>query len=407
MELTALIIFFLVYAGMIFGSWPGLAIDRTGIALLGAIAYILVQDIQLADVVSYIDLSTIAILFSFMVVSAQFYYSGFYTHLVDRLVKWNLSPSQLLLIVILASAGLSAFLLNDIVCLALTPLIIQGCSHKKLNPFPFLLGLACASNIGSTITLIGNPQNILIGQTLKIPFVKYMAYSAAPCILGLLATWWIILRHTKNNWAEKKSLIEFTSIPYNKWQSTKGLALIVLLVIAFCFFNVPRDHISLIAAGIILLSRQMSSKTMLNFIDWQLLVLFIGLFIVNRSFLDGRHLDSLLLTLQNYNIDFHSPIWVFLSSSILSNLVSNVPAVMLLLPFANTEFSASLLAVTSGLAGNMFIVGSIANLIVISQASNFGIKISWKKHLAIGLPIAILTLLLTAGWFYLISAFRY
>jgi Na+/H+ antiporter NhaD/arsenite permease-like protein len=402
-EIGALIIFLLVYLGMILGTWPGLVLDRTGIALLGAIAFIELQNIPLGQIVGYVDFSALAILFSFMIVSAQFYFSGFYTHIVSRLGKWKLSPSQLLLAMIFISAGLSAILLNDIVCLALTPLIIRSCLDKNLKPLPFLLGLACASNIGSSLTLVGNPQNLLIGQVLSIPFAQYMKYSIIPCLLGLVATWGMIHWQMKGAWTMRAAKIEFASIPYDRWQSSKGLLLIVILLFIFFFFDVPRDHISLIVAGLLLLSRQFTSQTMLSFIDWQLLVLFIGLFIVNRGFLNTHQFEVLLQTLQAHNVDLQSPSWIFIFSSILSNIVSNVPAVMLLLPFVKTNFIGSLLAISSTLAGNMFIVGSIANLIVITQASKFGIQINWKKHLLVGLPVAIFTLLVAASWFYLLS----
>ena len=192
MEIAALVIFLLVYLGMILGCWPGLALDRTGIALLGAIAFIELQGMSISQAASYVDLPALAILFSFMIISAQFYFSGFYTHVIEQIEYWTLSPSQLLSVVILISASLSAVLINDIVCLALTPLIIKVCFRKKLNPIPFLIALACSSNIGSALTLVGNPQNLLIGQVLNISFTQYIKFSLIPCLLGLFATWFII-----------------------------------------------------------------------------------------------------------------------------------------------------------------------------------------------------------------------
>ncbi len=165
----------------------------------------------------------------------------------------------------------------------------------------------------------------------------------------------------------------------------------------------PRDKVSLVAAGLLLLSRRMASQTMLSFIDWQLLVLFVGLFIVNRSFLNMYDVDSLLRFLESSHIDLQSPIWIVLISLILSNIVSNVPAVMLLLPFIKTHFDGSLLALSSTLAGNLFIVGSIANLIVISQASQYGIKIDWRKHIKVGFPVTLITFVIFIGWIDLIS----
>lgn len=401
--MTALIVFFLVYLGMVLGNWPGFALDRTGIALLGAIAFIELQDISLDKVAHYVDIPTIAIIFSFMIISGQFYFSGFYTYIVDRIVKWKLKPQYLLLIVIVLSGTLSAVLLNDIVCLALTPLIIRGCFQKKLNPMPFLLALACSSNIGSALTLIGNPQNLLIGEVLSLSFVAYFKYSLFPCLLGLLICWLVIKWQVKKDWFLESKKSSFETIPFDFWQSTKAIIVIVALLCVFFIFDVKRDHAALIAAGILLLSRKMASKTMLSFIDWQLLVLFIGLFVVNRSFLDAENLNSYSRFLEKYHIDVTQPAWLFFFSIFLSNIVSNVPAVMLLLPFASSEASGSLLAISSTFAGNMFIVGSLANLIVISQAARYGIKIDWKRHFRSGFVISIVTLLLVISWFYLIS----
>lgn len=400
MEFMTLIIFILVYIGMLLGSWPGLAIDRTGIALLGAIAFMELQGLSAEQMVSYIDFPSIIILFSFMIISAQFYYSGFYTYTIETVQQWNLSPKSLLFIVIFISAILSALLINDIVCLALTPLVIKACAHKKFNPVPFLLGLACASNIGSALTLIGNPQNLLIGQVLQIPFGQYLLYSCIPCILGVFVTWFIILKKTGNQWLLEKAETKFESIPFNTWQSLKGIFILAILLILFFVNEIPRDKISLAAAGFLLLSRRMASQTMLNFIDWQLLVLFIGLFIVNKSLLNTFSVDTFHQILTSYSIDLNSPAWIFLFSTVLSNLVSNVPAVMLLLPLIQGPFEGSLLALTSTLAGNMFLIGSIANLIVVSQAKKHDIHIDWKSHVKVGLPVALISLLVTALWMY-------
>jgi Na+/H+ antiporter NhaD/arsenite permease-like protein len=403
MDFPVLIIFCLVYLGMVLGNWPGLALDRTGIALLGAIAFIEIQNISLQQAVADIDISSITMLFSFMIISAQLYFSGFYTRVAEWVENWKARPEHFLLFIILISGILSAALINDIVCLAMTPLLIRICHKKKFNPIPFLIGLACGSNIGSALTLIGNPQNMLIGQVLHIPFAQYSLDAIVPCVLGWGVAWWIIKWQTGSGWYEQNHDVEFESPAYDPWQSFKGIVAIVLLLVVFLIFNVPRDHISLAIAGFLLLSRKMASQMMLSFIDWQLLVLFIGLFIVNQEFNRTEIMQSFLQLLQSYHVDLSSPAWIFVISVVLSNLISNVPAVMLLLPFVSDPTTGSLLALSSTLAGNMFIVGSIANIIVISQAAHFGIRISWKRHLAAGLPISLLTLGITALWLYLKS----
>ena len=402
MEVAAIIIFILVYLGMIFGSWPGLALDRTGIALLGAIAFIELRGISITQATSYINLSALSILFSFMIISAQFYFSGFYTRVIEGMEKWKLSPPELLFVVILISATLSAVLINDIVCLALTPLIIKVCFRKKLNAIPFLIALACSSNIGSALTLVGNPQNMLIGQVLDIPFTQYLKFSLIPCILGLMFTWIIVRYQIKDRWYEENQEIYPEIIPFDLWQSNKGIFVIGTLLFLFLFTDLPRDRISLVAAGFLLLSPRMASHSMLSFIDWQLLVLFIGLFIVTGSFLDMNKTKIFMQNVGN-DLNFRSPFSIILIALVLANIVSNVPAAMLLISFIKTTFDGSVLALSSTLSGNLFIIGSIANIIVITQAAQYGIKIDWKKHLRVGLPLTVITLLITAGWIYLIS----
>jgi Na+/H+ antiporter NhaD/arsenite permease-like protein len=400
MEAAAILIFCLVYLGLILGNLPGLALDRTGIALLGAIAFIELYNLTPQQISAKIDFSAIAILFSFMIISAQFYYSGFYTFVIQNIGNWTISPPILLLVLILVSGLLSAVLINDVVCLAMSPLIIRACVKRFLNPVPFLLGLACSSNIGSAITLIGNPQNMLIGQVLNVPFVAYMADAAVPSILGLFLAWWIIKVNTGNNWYSEEKETPEEGPKFLLWQSTKGIIIIVVILAIFLFFDVSRQNVALAGAGLLLLSRTMASRIILNAVDWQLLVLFIGLFVVNNSFMQTDVMHQFVQDLESHNINISKPQWLFSITPVLSNIVSNVPAVMLLLPFAHSNLDGSILALTSTLAGNMFIVGSIANIIVVAQAANFGVHISWRKHIQVGLPISLITLALAAGWLY-------
>lgn len=401
LDIPILTVFVLVFIGLILGNLPGLALDRTGIALLGAIAIIVMRELSIQDAVTSIDVSTIAILFSFMIISAQFYYSGFYTYISDRVERWSVSPQYLLLLIIFITGLSSAMLINDIVCLAMTPLIVRICMRKRLNPIPFLLGLACASNIGSALTLIGNPQNMLIGQMLHIPFAKYTLIALVPCLLGLFVTWFVIVLVSHRKWEHEKKEIEYENPQFDQWQSTKGVLAIAALLFIFFVFDIPREHVSLAAAGFLLLSRQMASQKMLGFIDWQLLVLFIGLFIVNGEF-QKTGMMQMLMDYLGFNHHTESPPVIFVTSVVLANVISNVPSVMLLLPFAKSDYMGSLLALSSTLAGNMFIVGSLANIIVVTQAANLGVHINWKKHLAVGMPVALISLGITALWLLLL-----
>ncbi|MBU4113132.1 MAG: anion transporter, partial [Gammaproteobacteria bacterium] len=186
-------IFVTVYLGMILGGLPRLKLDRSGVALLGAIGMIGLGDLTTAQAASAVDLPTILLLFSFMVLSAQMRLGGFYTALTQRVGALPMGRSALLAALIAVAAALSAVFSNDVVCLAMTPVVAQLCLQRRLDPVPFLVGLACAANIGSAATLIGNPQNMLIGSVLQLPFGAYVRQALPPVLMSLAVLWaWLV-----------------------------------------------------------------------------------------------------------------------------------------------------------------------------------------------------------------------
>lgn len=398
MDSTVFAIFAFVYLGMFLGEIPGLALDRTGVALLGAIALLATNRVTPDDAWDAVDVPTLALLFGLMVVSAQFRLGGFYAHLTRCMSAAQVSPSVLLGMVIAASGILSALLANDIVCLAMTPVLAEGCSRRGLNPLPFLLALACSANVGSAATLIGNPQNMLIGQTLHLSFAAYLLDALVPAGIGLLAVWWVIHWMTNGEWHKATSLPPVSAPTFNLWQSIKALTVLLLLVAAFLVTDWPREVLALAAAGILLASRKMASRHVLGLVDWQLLVLFVGLFVVNHALIASGTMTALRQSVESVGVDLSRPALLFIASAILSNLVSNVPAVMLLLPGATHPSAGPILALSSTLAGNLLIVGSIANIIVVDQAAQLGLNITWREHARIGFPVTLLTLLIAAAW---------
>jgi Na+/H+ antiporter NhaD/arsenite permease-like protein len=404
MALLVLIIFGLVYLGMILGEIPGLALDRTGIALLGAILLIATGCVAPLEAWNSIDVPTIGLLFGLMVVSAQFRLGGFYTRFTHRLSGLQVSPSMLLALVTLAAGLLSALLCNDIVCLAMAPVLVEGCVRRQLNPQPFLLALACAANVGSAATLIGNPQNMLIGQVLQLSFSGYLLQALPPVVLGLAAVWWVIRRQTQDRWYRESDVPTFDEPSFDRWQTIKGLAVLGLLLAVFLSDVVPREVAALAAAGLLLTSRRMATRPMLQLVDWQLLVLFAGLFIVNHAMDQAGNTDRIFAAVRAAAIDPSQPAMLFATSVVLSNLVSNVPATMLLLPSAQHPLAGVVLALSSTLAGNLLIVGSIANIIVIDQAARMGQRITWREHARIGIPVTLTTLTIAALWLVLLAA---
>jgi Na+/H+ antiporter NhaD/arsenite permease-like protein len=402
-DLVVLAVFVFVYAGMILGRIPGLALDRTGVALLGAITLVTLGRVTVAELSTVVDVPTIALLFGLMVVSAQFRMSGFYSQLVRRIAAAKVSPEALLALLVGIVGALSALLANDIVCLAVAPVLVEGCARRRLDPKPYLLALACAANVGSAATLIGNPQNMLIGQVLRLSFGRYILDAGVPALLGLFVVWGVVCLRQRGRWSAETPVPAIETTPFDTWQTSKGGGILAFLVVAFLATGWPREVLALGAAGYLLCSRRMESREILGLVDWQLLVLFMSLFVVNHALNASGSMGAVTARLAAGGVDLSRPGWLFCSSVLLSNLVSNVPAVMLLLPSASHPLAGAILALSSTLAGNLFIVGSIANIIVVDQAGRLGVSISWRDHARVGVPVTIITLAIAAGWLALRS----
>ena len=409
MSTTVLIVFLVVYLGMILGGLPFLQIDRTGIALLGAIALVGLGAVSPEQAAQSVHLPTLLLLFSFMVISAQMRLGGFYARVTRHIAAPGVSPPALLALLIAAAAALSAVFSNDIVCLAMAPVLADACLKRRLNPLPYLLALACAANVGSAATLIGNPQNMLIGETLRLSFAGYALEAAVPVLAGLAVTWAVIALLSRGRWtlaggaaavpeAERR---EADDAVFDPWQTAKGLLVAGALLAVFLFTSLPREVAALTGAGLLLLSRRLHSNKMLGLVDWELLVLFIGLFVVNHAFQATGLAAQVMAWLDAAGLALAAPMTLFVATFVASNLVSNVPAVMLLLPAATEPWSGPLLALVSTLAGNFLIVGSIANIIVVDCAARRGIRIDWRAHARIGVPVTLATLAIAAAWLLL------
>ena len=397
-------IFAVVYLGMILGGLPFLQLDRTGVALLGAIALIGIEAVGLDDAARSIHLPTLIMLFAFMVVSAQMRLGGFYDWVTQRVAELPLPPALLMGALIFGVAGLAAVFSNDVVCLAVAPVLIDTCRRRRLEPLPFLLALACASNIGSAATLIGNPQNMLIGQTLQLSFSGYFLEAAAPVLVGLCATWGLIARQSRGQWARVADAAPLVNdqeafAVLDRWQTAKGLAIVSGILLCFVFTSWPREVVALTGAGVLLMSRKLHSRNMLGLVDWELLVLFMGLFVVNHALQKTGLPARVIADLAAAGVSLQHPGPLFAATFVLSNIVSNVPAVMLLLPSAEHPVAGLTLALVSTLAGNLFVVGSIANIIVVDAARTRGVYIDWKRHAVTGIPVTLATLAIS--WTYL------
>ncbi len=403
-------VFATVYLGMFLGGLPRLKLDRSGVALLGAIAVIALAGWPLEDAARAIDLPTIVLLFAFMVVSAQMRLGGFYGAVTRRVGAMPLSRNGLLAALIVVSGALSAVFSNDVVCLAMTPVVARLCLQRGINPLPFLIGLACAANIGSAATLIGNPQNMLIGSVLQLPFAWYVRQALVPVSIGLVLLWgWLAFgpgagsphpSPLPEGEGANRGEVVAEEPAFDAWQTAKGLVVAGALMLIFLFTDWPRDVAALVGAGVLLLSRRLHTSHFMGLVDWPLLILFMGLFVVNHAFESTGLAAQAVAWLGAQGVVLADPGPLLVASAVLSNLVSNVPAVMLLLPHlgGSSEQAGVMLALVTTFAGNLLLVGSIANLIVADLARQQGIEIDWKRHAVTGIPVTLATLALVWGW---------
>lgn len=403
--------FALTYLGLAVGRLPGLRTDRSGVALVGAAGVLGCGLLSFEEAVKAVDFATLALLLGMMIVVAFLRRAGFFARLAGVALGRVKSPKALLAVTMLMSGGLSAILVNDVVCLALTPLVLHLTRRLGLDPRPHLVGLAVASNLGSAATLTGNPQNMIIGGLSGIPYLRFAAKLAPAALMGLLIGYAVVLvayraalRAKQGAGAAPAPAGSGTAdrVPDGRRHTAllaKSLVVTVAAVGLF-FAGVPMAVVALGAAAVLLLDRVNPAKVYAH-IDWSLLLMFAGLFVVVRAFevhvLAASGVDGFAARAD--------PVWALSGlSAVLSNVVSNVPAVLLFkpvvgaMPEAARETAWLALALSSTFAGNLTVLGSVANLIVVEQARKEGVHIGFWDYCRVGIPVTLVTLVVGAAW---------
>lgn len=383
----------LTYLGLGLGYFPGLRMNRATIALVGSAILIALGVLNLQEAWQAIDPKTIVFLLSMMVVNANLAYAGFFQVALAFLLHLTRSPFGLLIVLTFGSGFLSAFLLNDTLALVFTPLTLSLTQTLKLNPIPYLLALAAATNIGSVATISGNPQNILIGSFSGVGYVEFARVLAPIAIVGLCLQiallWWY--------YPEVRSLqasSEATQVNYRIYRPLFIKSVVITLALLTSFvLGVPLAEAAFVAAALLLITRRLKPERVLGEIDWNLLVMFSGLFILTR----GTQKLNLLAPFTDWVGD---PAGLIGVTAILSNLISNVPAVLLIEPLISQEDMRSWLMLAAGatLAGNLSLFGAVANLITAEAAARQGYKLTFWEHLRFGLPLTVLTLFIVYFW---------
>jgi Na+/H+ antiporter NhaD/arsenite permease-like protein len=398
--------FALVYLGLAVGWLPFLHLDRAGIALVGATAMLVLGLIRFDTAVSSVDFDTMALLFGMMVVVAYLRLGGFFRRLGAWVLTRARSPHGVLAVVVGLAGVLSAFLVNDVVCLALGPVAFTLARRLRRDPVPYLVALATAANIGSTATITGNPQNMIIGALSQIPYVRFASRLAPVALVGLVIDYAVLALVFRRSLARETEESPLSILPPDpageptRGLLPKGVAVLVALVVLF-FAGAPIELVALGAAAVLMLGRVRPQRLYAQ-IDWNLLVMFAGLFVVVRSF--EIHVAS-TWDLGRLTAVSAPPVGVVtVVSAALSNLVSNVPAVLLLRSVVGSlgpdarAHTWLTLAMASTLSGNLTPVASVANLIVVEGARREGVVISLWTYCRVGIPVTLLTLAVGAAW---------
>ncbi len=410
----AAVIALLTFVALALGEVPGLRLNRATIAMIGAGAVLVFGVLTLAEAERTIDLGTLILLLSMMIINAVLELSGFFTWVGEVVIERANAPVVLLLLVVVTSGVLSMLFLNDPVCVMLTPLVCGVVLRLRRDPLPYLIALACSANVGSVATITGNPQNILIGASSGIGYLHWLSRLGPVAAVGMLIVfvviWLLYPREFRGGRdagsapaAANMTAPHHAGAPVTREQAEatiyastlrRSLIIIALMLIAF-LAGVNVTVAAFIAACAILISRRFESARILALVDWPLLVMFGGLFIVTGA-LEVTGVSEWLFELAK-PLAFAGTAPLALVTLVLSNLISNVPAVLLFRPlvpqFADPLQAWLTLAAASTLAGNLTLIGSVANLIVAEQALKFGIKLTFAAYLKPGLLITFLTLL--------------
>ena len=397
--MAAIVIFAITYLVLAIGRLPGFRIDRTGAAIIGASFMVGVNALSLDEAYRAINFDTIILLFGMMIVVVNLRLSGFFSLVAERVVEHAHGPTALLVAIVTVAGVFSAFFVNDTMCLVLTPLVLEIALALGRNPIPYLLAVAMGSNVGSVATITGNPQNMMVGSFSGIPYRQFLATLAPVAAFGLVLTVILIRFVYRAEFASAARVkVAEKAVRVDRGLMWKAI-LVSLGMIAMFFAGWPVPKVAIIAGALLLITRRVNPEKVYSGIDWSLLVMFSGLFIVIAG-IEHTSLETGLATLAG-RLHLDNVFLLSAFTAVLSNLVSNVPAVLVFKPLVGHLSDPSrawlTLAMSSTLAGNLTVLGSVANLIVIEQARN-RVKITFWEHFRVGAPLAVLTILAGAAW---------
>jgi Na+/H+ antiporter NhaD/arsenite permease-like protein len=403
MQIAALIIFIITYIGIIFTRLPGINIDRPSAAFFGAVAMIVFGVLNLDEAVKAIDYNTIALLLGMMIIISTLQLDGFFSMIAEKTLSWSRTPVRLLIIITFVTGIASAFLVNDAVVLLFTPVIIVICSASSLNPIPYLIAEILSSNIGSAMTITGNPQNMLIGINSGIDYAAFFFKLLPVSLLGMVMIV-VIIRWFYRSHFVSGTIIHAKSHHFEYQYSSMKFSVPIFAGVVVLFFLGKLLHlsipvISLVGASLILIFGRVKPSQVVKNVDWVLLLFFASLFIVVEGAVKTGWMDFFIHS-QPLTNDLSGIVKLHGLSLLMSQIVSNVPYTVMMIPVIKSMPGEVLwlsLASASTLAGNATIIGAMANLIVIESAEKQHVKIRFLEFFKIGIVVTLLSFVISIG----------
>ncbi len=396
-----LAIFVLAYLLIAFPRVGGLRLTRPAAALIGAAAMVTIGRLSLADAYRAVDLDVLAFLLGVLIVAAYLEVGGFFEWAAGHVVARARSPRALLAAVVVVTGLLSALFMNDTLCIVMPALVLAVLAPLRLPPLPYVLAIALGANVGSAMAITGNPQNMLIGVASHIAFGRFAA-TLAPASLGGLAIAYAVVavRYRRELRGDAAPIVAVTQPTLDRWLVAAPL-LVFVGMLACWLAGLSLPLVAIAGAGVLTLIARREASAAYAKVDWPLLLFFAALFVIVRGVQD---VTTTMVPQLNGN-RWHDGTAVSGAMLVLSNLVSNVPAVLLWRPVVPTlphaTFVWLVMAMSSTFAGNLSLLGSMANMIVAERAQARGVAVPFLDYLVVGIPVTLLTIawgLVTLVW---------
>ena len=397
---AGLVIFAATYLLIAVQRLPFIHLNRPAASLVGAVAMVVFGVLSLQEAYAAIDLDVIVFLLGLMLIVGYLEVGGFFEWVADRVLQRARTPSRLLLATVIGGGLLSALFVNDTVCLVMTPVLLAALLPIGVPPTPYLLGLAVGANVGSVLSVTGNPQNMLVGiwsgATFGGFFLHMLPVGAGGLAIAYATLRWTFRRELAEPFRERPAA---ESVAIDRALVVKGLAMFGLAV-GWWLAGGSLPGVAIAAGALMVLIARRDPAHAIERVDWDLLLFFASLFVVMRGLERTgavEWIDARALALAHGGGDWRAAGAVGGAMTVLSNLISNVPAVLLWRRVVPAQPNADLLwrvvAMSATFAGNLLLIGSAANLIVAERAESAGVRIGFREHARVGIPVTVLTLL--------------